>query len=64
MERKKARCGSKMVLEIEVPINAAVYKDPNFREYYISGLGLKACIIRYIDTGEFRTLDPNYAHFK
>jgi len=50
------RCGSKFIGGVEVPIKAKVLKAPNGRQYYISAMGEKKTLVRYIDNGEMGVL--------
>jgi len=51
------KCGNKLYNGIEIPQNAVVQIAPNSkREYYITGINESGTIIKYLDTGELKTL--------
>lgn len=50
----KQRAGTKIINNIEVPMNAIIKTGQLGRDFYVSGIGEKSCIIRYIDNGELR----------
>lgn len=50
------RCGNKLHNGIEIPQNEVVAIAPSGREYYVTGVNEAGTMIKYLDTGELKTL--------